>query len=1513
MHFQLGRRRRLKEAMMNIQAKFAAWAMALALGLVARGGEFSPGRIDWRLPAEYARIEGGRLTVEIPKAKYGATAMASATLPASLFKGREGFTLSVAAEAQDVAKPQKPYFGIKSQVHWRETPTGRESWPNTRPASGSFPRTTLKTYVTFAGAKPDLVELQLGLQATSGRIVFDLDTLKFSDEVNFTAKNPDRKVNYPGRVAQDCHRHGVMLPADEPTEDDFRTLQAWGANLVRYQMIRNWHKLRDNSDLGEFNRWLDGKLDILERTVLPLARKYGQKVVVDLHVPPGGRLEGGEMTMFYERQYANAFVACWKRIAARFRGNSDVIYGYDLINEPEQKEPSDCDYWELQRLAAEAVRAIDPDTTIIIESNNWDAPEAFAYLGALDMDNVIYQVHMYSPHEYTHQGVGKANMAPRAYPDRAAGLDIDRLRRYLQPVRDFELRHRAKIYVGEFSAIAWAAGADRYIADCIALFNEYGWDWSYHAFREWGGWSVEHEPGAGGGFVPSPDNPRKRALLNGFSSAQRRPAPYGLTVEYRENPVGIDAARPRFGWKVPAGFGDQVAYEIEADGWRTGRVASREQLGVAWGGSPLGTAARVNWRVRVWNAKGEASAWSDQARFSMGVMDPADWTAQWIAADPATRPEIDLGAANWVLSKSTNVFRKTFMLAAAPKGACDFIWAAKDKYDVKINGLPVAQCYYEAFHEWRLVRRTDVADVLRAGENVIEAKITPLPGATEAAFLARLKIPGAADVVTDASWGGRELAGGLRAIDGGAGIVSREELVSPAFEKEFEVKDGVVRATLHVTAVGFCEATLNGRKIGDKVLDPSPTAYDKRVLYSSYELEGMLRPGRNRLALTLGHGWYDMRTLEAWNFDTAPWRDAPRAIAQLDITYADGTRARVATDGSWRQVQSPVLYDCLRQGEFSGAAARPFAGAPAAVVPGPKGRLVAENQPGSKVVRTIAPAAIEPRGEKTWLVRFDENCAGWLRVKLRGLKRGETVSFTYDERLGPDGALPTDRNWHLARDIWDHTPGSRRIDVFCICPQSYLLFPDLAMSHQRDYFFASGAGEETYEPRFMYHGYQYVTIRGLAEAPRPGDIVGCIVSTDFPDAGNFRCSDETLNQLMLFARRSYRANFVNGFPTDCPHREKNGWTGDASIASRLAQYMFENTSAYEKWLGDLCDAQNDAGALPGVVPTSGWGFHWGNGPVWDSALPFVAWNLYLYRGDRRALDTIAPALGRYVAFLEREKIQGGLIDWGLDDWIPPDEQLKPAREFVVSTYATRILGIAADIADLRGEAESAAHRRSLAAKIRMALRAKYLKGDGVWDNGGQTAQALALEFGLCDGEAETAAARARLVKAFAEADDHVTMGIVGMSHAFRALSSAGRTDLAFKVLTQPTAPSLGSLLAKGATSLWEDWEEGASRNHIMFGDFAAWAYERLAGIVPLEPGCRRLRIAPEQIAALSFVEASTETPYGTVKSAWRRTGGRVAYRVSVPSGTTAEFVFPGGERRELGVGEHEFAAPDAVE
>ena len=310
---------------------------------------------------------------------------------------------------------------------------------------------------------------------------------------------------------------GVMLPGRAMEEDDFETLKSWGVTLLRYQMTRNWLRVGTDRDLDDFDRWLERKLDNFDKNVLSAAERHGIKVVLDLHTPPGGRDKSRDMNMFYEEKYAEHFVTTWRRIARRFKGRAG-LYGYDLINEPSQTKPAKqgMDCMGLQLAAARAVREEDPMTPIVVESNNWASPSAFRRMEPLPLTNVVYQVHMYEPTAFTHQRVLKDFPHAARYPDSEKGWNKDFLRRKLQPVRDFQLAHGAKIYVGEFSAIAWAEGADQYLADCISLFEEYGWDWSYHAFREWQGWSVEHEGPDANHMAPSADNPRKGALLKGF-------------------------------------------------------------------------------------------------------------------------------------------------------------------------------------------------------------------------------------------------------------------------------------------------------------------------------------------------------------------------------------------------------------------------------------------------------------------------------------------------------------------------------------------------------------------------------------------------------------------------------------------------------------------------------------------------------------------------------------------------------------------------------------------------------------------------------------------------------------------------------------------------------------------------------------------------------------------------------------------------------------------------------------
>ncbi|MBR4617598.1 MAG: cellulase family glycosylhydrolase, partial [Kiritimatiellae bacterium] len=272
-----------------------------------------------------------------------------------------------------------------------------------------------------------------------------------------------------------------------------------------------------NRDVVEYDCWIKSRLDHIDKVLLPLAVKYGLKVVIDVHVPPGGRDAGSEHNMFYEERYARYFIDMWRQIARRFKGR-EGIYGYDLINEPCHKRMAapGFDYWNLQRKAAEAVRAEDPETPVVVTSNEWGGPGGFATLKPLPIENVIYQVHMYEPFEFTHQRVLGTRPWTAEWPNTEKGWGREFLTKALAPVRAFQEKYGAKIYVGEFSAVCWAPGAEKYLEDAISVFEEYGWDWTYHAFREWPGWSVEHQGQSDNGLVPVADTPRKRALLGGF-------------------------------------------------------------------------------------------------------------------------------------------------------------------------------------------------------------------------------------------------------------------------------------------------------------------------------------------------------------------------------------------------------------------------------------------------------------------------------------------------------------------------------------------------------------------------------------------------------------------------------------------------------------------------------------------------------------------------------------------------------------------------------------------------------------------------------------------------------------------------------------------------------------------------------------------------------------------------------------------------------------------------------------
>ena len=493
----------------------------------ASAWEFTPA---WT-PTHEAEIRDGTLVVDVPPGErregfVGATA----EVP---MRGLRDFWMTVGfrrERAPEERATNEPPCRVRFDATVKErcgaTHVRSTKWAKVAAVTNAVPADTLATRVWCLklGKLEETMTVAVGVENPSGRFVFDLSSFRVVD-----LRTPCRGAD--SQPAAACPRsqtlRGVMLPPQPLSEKAFDTLAEWGVTLVRFQIVKDNSAKFNIRDTAAYFRWLDSKLKLIEREILPRATARGIRVAVDLHTVPGGANRDAEANMFFEPEFADAFVEAWRRIATRLRGISG-IYGYDLCNEPFQVRKSPATYWTLQCRAAAAIREIDPDATIIAESNEWASPETYANMKPLPFANVIYEAHMYLPLLYTHQGIG-GNDRGLAYPDPSKGLDREWLRERLRPLREFQLRHGVRIYIGEFSAIAWAPGAAEYLRDCISIFDEYGWDWTYHAFREWGGWSVELEGDDIGQMRKSADNPRKRVLLEGLRGTTLWASPQAWT------------------------------------------------------------------------------------------------------------------------------------------------------------------------------------------------------------------------------------------------------------------------------------------------------------------------------------------------------------------------------------------------------------------------------------------------------------------------------------------------------------------------------------------------------------------------------------------------------------------------------------------------------------------------------------------------------------------------------------------------------------------------------------------------------------------------------------------------------------------------------------------------------------------------------------------------------------------------------------------------------------------------
>ncbi|MBR4869000.1 MAG: family 78 glycoside hydrolase catalytic domain [Clostridia bacterium] len=696
-------------------------------------------------------------------------------------------------------------------------------------------------------------------------------------------------------------------------------------------------------------------------------------------------------------------------------------------------------------------------------------------------------------------------------------------------------------------------------------------------------------------------------------------------------------------------------------------------------------------------------------------------------------------------------------------------------------------------------------------------------------------------------------------------------------------------AEILITACGFYRLYWNGQEITKGLIAPYVSNPNDMVYYDRYTVS--LKQGENVLALCLGNGFQNNEGGYIWGFDNAPFRSAPKVA--FSVTWQGG---QVVSDTTVKTAPSPIVFDDYRFGVHYDATKEihgwnlpdfddsDWVNAIPAAAPAGEKRLCQANP----IVygEEIKPVAITPMEDGSYLYDFGVNHTGVCRLTVQG-EKGQSISWQHGETL-IDG----------------------KMDVTCVWFAREQTPRDLKIVH-KDCYVCKGEGTETYTPTFTYHGFRYVTVRGITkEQATPELLTFCTLHSDLAVCGGFTTSHPTVQTLYDITRRSVISNF-HYFPTDCPHREKNGWTADAALSAEQTLLQFAAHGEYKEWLRNIVKAQDERGALPGIVPTAGWGFAWGNGPAWDSVLIYLPWFVYRYRGDLSLTTEAADAMIRYFNYLDTRKDARGLLAIGLGDWCHTgfDNSGAPKAPLVV-TDSIVAMDLAAKAEFLFLEAnltQQAGVAHVFRENMRTAIRTHLVDFDTMTVHGNcQSCQTMALFYGVFDPEipAESDGAFARLLELIEEADGKMDVGVLGGRVLFHVLSGRGETDLALSMILGPDFPSYGYWLEQGATTLWEAFDKTIirSRNHHFWGDISSWFVQHLAGICynPAVNDHKHIIFAPNFASVLEDAAAYFDSNYGRVEAAWQRQEDGIRYTVTLPKDCHGVIRLPEGYAFENG-------------
>jgi alpha-L-rhamnosidase len=1015
----------------------------------------------------------------------------------------------------------------------------------------------------------------------------------------------------------------------------------------------------------------------------------------------------------------------------------------------------------------------------------------------------------------------------------------------------------------------------------------------------------------------------------------------GLKVDYFDRPLGLENPTPQLSWRIESaernvrqrGYRVLVASSQEglqagnADLWDSGRVESRRTFGIRYEGKRLTSRMRCWWSVDIWEEQGVAAVSSGVSWWEMGLLEPHDWTAQWVVAeDPATQPDHRAGLY-WIWGaptrgKTARRFRARFNLpTACDEGALyvvtnDWSWWAQITR-VWIDGVAVAGT--GTWLESTTIAPTSAPDSLSdwipleslgAGEHLIAIEILTdeLPSyiadsdhAHGLAFMARFPLSNGetqrvasgphwkTSLGTESDWESQSFDDSPWQAAQAVRIDNFQPWPAQAalnLRREFPLKKGAVRARLYITALGANEARVNGHRVGDAFLAPEVSCFNKRVRYRAYDVTRMLQTGQNAIGLTVGDGWYA-------GFDGRyAWGVPPRRVlAQLEVTFADGSQYTLRTGPEWRVAQSPIRKSSIRSGEIfdarvsqQGWDAAQFDDSrwsAAQVAEKPSCQVTADVCPPIRVTQILQPRVVTQPRPGIRVFDFGQNFSGWCRLKVKGAQ-GTGIELKFAELLTPSGEIS----------------------------QTYMNMGE----PKRDIFILRGdSAGETFEPHFTYRGFRYVQVAAMGAQPSTLKLEGVVIHSDLEMTGTLRIEAAQIEQLWRTTLWTQRSNFV-AIPTDCPSREQRGWTGDAGVFWDAAAFNMDICGFTSRYMQNIADSQREDGAFPLVAPVpqnnDAFFLSGASAPGWGDAGIILPWTVWRRYGDLSIIRQNWDAMNRYLQFiLDHNPDFVWRNNRGADfgDHLALDEMSSPGvlpatpNDLIGTAYWAHSAELLAQMSEAIGARNDQARLRAVSTRVREAFVKEFVKADGTVGNDTQAGYFLALSFGLLSGNAKRLATD-KLEAAIRRQGVALTTGMLGTQFSLDVLADSGLTSLAYDLLLRSAFPSWGYMLRHGATTLWEGWsgedQEGGtpiklSQNHFLLGSICGFLFRRVAGIDAMTPGFESIIVRPVLDPRVKQGGGGYQSVVGKISTDWtQHPDGSLSLDVEIPANASAHVYLP---------------------